>query len=196
MAQNLSGYCQSRHPLSPSLKYQSWTSGGQDLAGLLPGKVMGGNGQHQCIAEAGREVVQTIQSGKRWWWWWWWRWWEYLGIRRKASSRHDGQVRGASLWEGTASPAGRAEDPPHSPGSSLGHCRQTASPAPNSSWIPHKSEGSGRKGGRKIEIHEYLLLLPEKHEKSSGSEPSPLLIPTLDEENMHTSNRSCLAEVY
>ena len=70
------------------------------------------------------------------------------------------------------------------------------SPAPNSSWTPHKSEGSGRKGGRKTESHEYLLLLPEEHEKSHSSEPSPLLIPPLDEENMSTSNRSCLPEVY
>ena len=41
-AQNLSGYCQSRRPLSPSLKYQSWTSGGQDSAGLLPRESYGG----------------------------------------------------------------------------------------------------------------------------------------------------------
>lgn len=37
----------------------------------------------------------------------------------------------------------------HSPGSNLGHCRRTASPAPNSSWIPHKSEESGRRKRRK-----------------------------------------------
>jgi hypothetical protein len=46
-----------------------------------------------------------------------------------------------------------------------------ASPAPNSSWIPHKSLGSEGEGGRKTEIREYFLLLPEAYEKDDCSEP-------------------------
>lgn len=77
-------------------------------------------------------------------------WW-----RRKANNRHDCQVRVAPLWGRYCIPC-RPEwrTPLHLPGSSLGHCRQTASPAPNSSWIPHKSEGSG--GERKENRNSWI----------------------------------------
>lgn len=62
-----------------------------------------------------------------------------------------------------------------------------ASPALNSSWIPHKSVGTGGEGGRKTEIHEYPLLLPKKLEKGNCSEPLSMPIPKLDKINMNAS---------
>ena len=74
-----------------------WNNNPEHLVGRMrlvyfQGKVMDGNGQHWCISEAVREVVQTSQSGKWWWWWWWWGWgwwgglWEYLGEEEKPTA--------------------------------------------------------------------------------------------------------------
>lgn len=65
----------------------------------------------------------------------------------------------------------------HSPGSIRGHCRRKASPAPNSSWIPHKSEGSEGENERKTEVNEYLLLSLESYKKGNGSEALSRPIP-------------------
>lgn len=105
-------------------------------------------------------------------------WW-----RRKAHSRHDWQERVASLLLPCCScdPCKTEQRSPHSPGSSLAHCRWMASPAPDSSWIPHKSEGPAGEGGRKTEIHEYFLLPPEKRKESSVWTLLSMLIPKLEE---------------
>ena len=102
-------------------------------------------------------------------------------------------MRVASLWEGTASPAGQSGGPPYT---HLGAAWGTADKRPLLLQI-HLGflinlKGQGERG-RKTEIHEYLLLLPEK---GNGSEPPPMPIPKLDEKNINTNNRSCLAEVY
>lgn len=78
--------------------------------------------------------------------------------RRRAEGGPQGQGRAACLSVGGTACVHAV----HSPGSSRGHCRQMASPAPNSSWIPHKSAGAEEEGERKTEIHEYHLLLAEK----------------------------------
>lgn len=84
----------------------------------------------------------------------------------------------------------------HSPGSSLGHCRQTASPAPNSSWIPHKSEGSEGKGGRKKKSMNIFCFHLSNVRKAITQSPLSMPIPKLDEQNINVSeHRPCLAVV-
>lgn len=88
-------------------------------------------------------------------------------------------------WKVSASPACQNWRPPHSPGSSLGHCRQTASPAPNSSWIPHKSEGSGQREEGKQKSMNISCFYLRSTRKAITRSPLSIPIPKLDEKNMN-----------
>lgn len=76
---------------------------------------------------------------------------------------------------------------PHSPESSLGHCRQMASPAPNSSWIPHKSEGPGEREEEKQKAMNFFCHHPRNVRKATVRPPPPPAIPKLKRKNVNTN---------